>query len=54
MKVGVDKMRKHLDLKMDGDFRMVLAMAERLKEGLYGFVLGDPKLERDQFLLDSI
>ena len=41
------KLKQNLGLTVEGDFKIVLAMAERLKPGIYSFVLGDPKIEKE-------
>ncbi|XP_064625839.1 guanine nucleotide exchange factor C9orf72-like isoform X2 [Lineus longissimus] len=48
LKMSLKKLKQHLGLTLEGDFKIVLAMAEKLKPGMYGFVLGDPKIEKDE------
>ena len=49
------KIRSDLGLSTTGDFKMVLAMAERLQPGIGVFLCGDPKQDQDQMsnILDT-
>ncbi|XP_013383223.1 guanine nucleotide exchange C9orf72 isoform X2 [Lingula anatina] len=40
-KTNPRKLRQDLGLQLEGDFRIVLAMAEKLKPGIYTYLLGD-------------
>ena len=47
MRNNLKKLKHDLSLTVPGDFHIILATAEKLKPGIYGFVLSDPKLEAE-------
>uniref|UniRef100_A0A0B6ZUZ3 Uncharacterized protein n=1 Tax=Arion vulgaris TaxID=1028688 RepID=A0A0B6ZUZ3_9EUPU len=46
-RVNVKKLRQDLGLALEGDLRIVLATADKLKPGLYQYVLGDKKYDTE-------
>ncbi|BFY99521.1 hypothetical protein BsWGS_02561 [Bradybaena similaris] len=46
-RVNVKKLRQDLSLTLEGDWRIVLAAADKLKPGLYQLVLGDRKYDSE-------
>ncbi|ESO94464.1 hypothetical protein LOTGIDRAFT_232306 [Lottia gigantea] len=43
LKGGLKKLRQDLSLTIEGDFRIVIATAEKLKPGIFQFLMGDGK-----------
>ncbi|XP_064606333.1 guanine nucleotide exchange factor C9orf72-like isoform X2 [Liolophura sinensis] len=52
-KVHVKKLRADLNLTAEGDYRIVMAVAEKLKPGLYCYILGDRRHEAEQQINDN-
>lgn len=44
---NLKKLKHDLSLTVPGDFHIILATAEKLKPGIYGFLLNDPKQEAE-------
>lgn len=44
-KRDLKKLKQDLQVHLEGDFRIVLATAEKLKPGFYTFILGDPRAD---------
>ncbi|XP_005107492.1 guanine nucleotide exchange C9orf72 [Aplysia californica] len=46
-RIATKRLRQDLGLQLEGDFRIVLATADKLKPGLYQFVMGEKKYDNE-------
>lgn len=45
----VRNLRSDLSLENEGDFKIILATAEKLHSGLFTWLLGDPRLQGERY-----